>query len=65
MPKLILRKKVDLQEIEEERHQRFKNLNPTDKMKELCRLIELTILLGGKNALKSPTGKGIVLKKQK
>lgn len=53
------------EELESERANRYKNLSAVDKMKELCKLIELSIMLGGSNSLKSPEKKGIVLFKSK
>ena len=64
MAKLIIHKEADPEARELERHLRFKGLSPEDKLKELCKLIELTIMLGGENNLKQPSGKGVVLRKK-
>ena len=47
MSKITLRKNPNLEQIELERHLRFKNLSDESKMKKLCALIETTIVLGG------------------
>jgi hypothetical protein len=57
MSKITLRQNPNLEQIELERHLRFKNLSPTEKMKELCHLIELTIQLGGEKSIKKSTAK--------
>ncbi|MCB0669118.1 MAG: hypothetical protein KDC80_25010 [Saprospiraceae bacterium] len=61
--RLIIKKEREIENSEADRRRRFGQLSGEEKMKELCYLIELTILMGGELRLKKPGGRGIVIKK--
>ena len=63
MGKLILREIVDTDLQDLERAMRFKNLYVTSKIKELFALIDLSVKLNRGKPLKTPQGKGLVLRK--
>lgn len=61
--KFILYNNENLEEIEFRRQQRFFQKSPEDKMKELCYLIELSMLLGKERPIKKPMGLGLIIGK--
>ena len=63
MGKLILRNIADTQSQDLERAKRFMNLDTTSKLNELFALIDLSVKLNGGKPLKTPQGKGLILKK--
>jgi hypothetical protein len=63
MGKLILRDITDTQSQDLERAKRFMNLDTTSKLNELFALIDLSVKLNGGKPLKTPQGKGLILKK--
>jgi hypothetical protein len=64
MAKVIFRQNPNLEQIELERHLKFKNLSDEDRIKETFKLIEITILLGSQKSIKKPEGKGLLLFKK-
>jgi hypothetical protein len=64
MSKITFRQNPNLEQIELERHLRFKNLSDKDRIKETFKLIEMTIKLGSENSIKKTQGKGLVLVKK-
>jgi hypothetical protein len=58
--KVTIRTEVDLEAIDQARRQRFYELNPTERMRETCTLIEMSLRLGHKKPL---SGKGLVIRK--
>jgi hypothetical protein len=60
--KVIFRANPDLEQIEMERHLRFKNLSDTDRIKETLYLIKTSVILSG---AKKPQGKGKIFYKIK
>jgi hypothetical protein len=63
MGKLILRQITDTYSQDLERATRFMNLDTTSKLNELFALIDLSVKLNGGKPLKTPQGKGLILKK--
>jgi len=63
MARLILHKTPNPEARSLERHIAFAKLSPEEKMKKLCHLIELSFSLGGRNHLKKPQGKGLIIKR--
>ncbi len=55
---------LTLEEREKARYQRFKNLSPSVKMQELCRLIELSIILESRQK-KEPVNRNQLILKRK
>jgi hypothetical protein len=60
--KIIFRQNPNLEQIEMERHLRFKNLSDAERIKETLHLIKMSILLGGE---KKPQGKGVIITKKR
>jgi hypothetical protein len=63
MGKLILRNIANTESQDLERAMRFMNLDTTSKLNELFALIDLSVKLNGGKPLKTPQGKGLILKK--
>ena len=63
MGKLILRDIANIESQDYERATRFMNLDTTSKLNELFALIDLSVKLNGGKPLKTPQGKGLILKK--
>lgn len=63
MGRLTIRQNPDLEQIEQERRQRFMALSTTEKLNELFALIDLSVKLNGGKPLKEPQGLGLVIKK--
>jgi hypothetical protein len=63
MGKLILREIANTESQDLERAMRFMNLDTTSKLNELFALIDLSVKLNGGQPLKTPQGKGLILKK--
>ena len=63
MGRLIIRDNPDTFQQDLERSKRFVNLSTTEKLNELFALIDLSVKLNGGKPLKTPQGKGLVLKK--
>ena len=62
MAKLSIKKVYNAAENQIHRDLRFKSLSVEQKMKELCKLIELSIVLGSKQSNKRPDGKGKIFR---
>ena len=63
MGRLIIRDNPDTFQQDLERSKRFVNLSTTEKLNELFALIDLSVKLNGGKPLKTPQGKGLVLRK--
>ena len=63
MGKLIFRDIANVESQDLERAMRFMNLDTTSKLNELFALIDLSVKLNDGKPLKTPQGKGLVLKK--
>ena len=63
MPKLTLRNNPDLRQIEKERNDAFRKLSGEERIKEMFKLIEFTMMLHPDMPYKKPTGKGLVMRK--
>ena len=63
MGRLIIRSNPDTSLQDLERSKRFISLSTTDKLNELFALIDLSVKLNGGKPLKTPQGKGLVLRK--
>lgn len=61
--RINLRKEQEIENVETDRRKRFYGLSGEEKMKELCYLIELSMLLSGEGTLKKPDGRGIIIKR--
>ena len=63
MGRLTIRDNQDTFQQDLERGRRFVSLSTTEKLNELFALIDLSVKLNGGKPLKTPQGKGLVLKK--
>ena len=63
MGRLVIRDNPDTSQQDLERSRRFVSLSTTDKLNELFALIDLSVKLNGGKPLKTPQGKGLVLRK--
>lgn len=63
MGRLTIRQHPHLDQIEQERRQRFMKLSTMEKLNELFALIDLSVKLNGGKPLKEPQGLGLVIKK--
>jgi hypothetical protein len=63
MGKIIFRDIANIESQDYDRAVRFMNLDTTSKLNELFALIDLSVKLNNGKPLKTPQGKGLVLKK--
>lgn len=63
MGKLIFREISNIESQDYERAKRFMSLDTSSKLNELFALIDLSVKLNGGKPLKTPQGKGLILKK--
>lgn len=61
--RLTIQQHPDLEQIENERQQRFMKLSTMEKLNELFALIDLSVKLNSGKPLKEPQGLGLVIKK--